>query len=88
MTKSAIRIVTCVKQVPDERNMETDPNTGSLQRDNAGSIPNPDDSAALEMAIRLSELLKDLAIECTMDALTMGPKQARSILAASIVSWL
>lgn len=80
MTKSAIRIVTCVKQVPDERNMETDPNTGSLQRDNAGSIPNPDDSAALEMAIRLSELLKDLAIECTMDALTMGPKQARASL--------
>ena len=73
-----MRIVTCVKQVPDERNMETDPVTGSLLRDTAGSIPNPDDVFALAMARETFEALRDDTR--TLDAITMGPKQARSSL--------
>ncbi|MGI6508655.1 MAG: FAD-binding protein [Saccharofermentanales bacterium] len=73
-----MRIVTCVKQVPDERNMETDPVTGSLLRDTAGSIPNPDDVFALAMAHETFEALRDDTR--TLDAITMGPRQARSSL--------
>ena len=77
-----MRIVTCVKQVPDERNMETDPVTGSLLRDTAGSIPNPDDVFALAMACETFEALWDDAR--TLDAITMGPRQARSSLRQSL----
>ena len=73
-----MRIVTCVKQVPDERNMETDPVTGSLLRDTAGSIPNPDDAFALAMARATFDALEDEAR--MLDAITMGPKQSRSSL--------
>ncbi len=73
-----MRIVACVKQVPDERNMETDPVTGSLLRDTAGSIPNPDDVFALTMARKTSEALKGQVR--ALDAVTMGPKQSRSSL--------
>ncbi|HHW94108.1 MAG TPA: hypothetical protein GX734_06385 [Clostridiaceae bacterium] len=65
-----MRIVTCVKQVPDERNMETDPKTGSLLRDTAGSIPNPDDAYALAMARATCETLKGEAP--TLDAITLA----------------
>jgi electron transfer flavoprotein beta subunit len=73
-----MRIVTCVKQVPDERNMATDPVTGSLLRDTAGSIPNPDDAYALAMARATSESLHGQVQ--SLDAITMGPRQSRSSL--------
>jgi electron transfer flavoprotein beta subunit len=75
---SKMRIVTCVKQVPDERNMATDPVTGSLLRDTAGSIPNPDDAYALAMARATSESLHGQVQ--SLDAITMGPRQSRSSL--------
>jgi len=73
-----MRIVTCVKQVPDERNMATDPVTGSLLRDTAGSIPNPDDACALAMVRATSESLHGQVQ--SLDAITMGPRQSRSSL--------
>ncbi|HPY64114.1 MAG TPA: FAD-binding protein [Bacillota bacterium] len=75
---SKMRIVACVKQVPDERNMATDPVTGSLLRDTAGSIPNPDDAYALAMARAISESLHGQVQ--SLDAITMGPRQSRSSL--------
>ncbi len=78
--KNKIRILICLKQIPDEREMATDPITGSLLRDNAGSIPNPADSAALELSVRLAEHLQKARADLSLTALTMGPKQARASL--------
>lgn len=78
--KKTYNILSCLKQVPDERELGTDKETGSLLRDNAGSIPNPADSDNLELALLLKERIKDLGFFTNTIALTMGPTPARASL--------
>lgn len=78
--KKTYNLLACVKQVPDERELGTDPETGSLLRANAGSIPNPADGDSLELANQVKEKLEELDSTISTTALTMGPPASRASL--------
>ena len=67
-----MKIIVCVKQVPDTNEIKIDPLTGTLMRDGVPSILNPDDANALEAALRI----KDEHPDTEVDVLSMGPEQA------------
>ena len=71
-----MRIVVCVKQVPDTTEVKIDPKTGTLIREGVPSILNPDDANALEEALRL----KDANENVNVSVITMGPPQAEVML--------
>jgi electron transfer flavoprotein beta subunit len=70
-----MKIVVCVKQVPDTNEVRIDPVKGTLIRDGVPSIINPDDKHALEAALRLKD---EYGAHVTV--LTMGPPQAEKAL--------
>lgn len=67
-----MKIVVCVKQVPDTAEVKLDPVTNTLIREGVPSIINPDDKAGIEAALRLKE-----EVGGTVTILTMGPPQAK-----------
>ena len=71
-----MKIVVCVKQVPDTNEVRIDPVKGTLIRDGVPSSLNPDDANALEAALELKDRYEDVAVE----VLTMGPPQAAYML--------
>lgn len=71
-----MKIIVCVKQVPDTNEIKINPETGTLIRDGVPSILNPDDANALEQALRI----KDLYPDTTVSVITMGPPQAKEML--------
>ncbi|SFC88554.1 electron transfer flavoprotein subunit beta [Clostridium uliginosum] len=71
-----MKILVCVKQVPDTNEVKIDPVKGTLIRDGVPSILNPDDANALEAALAI----KDSNPETTVTVLTMGPPQANVML--------
>ena len=68
-----MKIVVCVKQVPDTTEVKLDPKTNTLIRDGVPSIINPDDKAGIEAALQLREKLNDGS---TVTIVSMGPPQA------------
>ncbi len=66
-----MKIVVCIKQVPDTTEVRLDPKTNTLIRDGVPSIINPDDKAGLEAAIRLKD---EMGAHVTV--VSMGPPQA------------
>lgn len=70
-----MKIVVCIKQVPDTTEIKINPVTGTLIRDGVPSIMNPDDKGGLEMALRLKDTY---GAEVTV--ITMGPPQADLVL--------
>lgn len=70
-----LKILVCIKQVPDTTEVKLDPKTGTLIRDGVPSIINPDDKAGLEAALRLKE-----QTEAEVTVLTMGPPQSEEVL--------
>lgn len=66
-----MKIIVCMKQVPNTNEVKIDPKTGTLIREGVPSIINPDDKNALEEAIKLKEQKGG-----TVTVLTMGPPQA------------
>jgi len=66
-----MKIVVCIKQVPDTAEVRIDPDTNTLVRDGIDVMVNPFDEYAIEEAIRLRE-----AHGGTTVALSMGPPQA------------
>ncbi|MDN5352548.1 MAG: hypothetical protein PWQ12_1469 [Clostridiales bacterium] len=70
-----MKIVVCIKQVPDTNEVRLDPKTGTLIRDGVPSIINPDDKAGLEAALRLKD-----AYGAHVTVVTMGPPQAKIAL--------
>jgi len=67
-----MKIIVCIKQVPDTNEIKIDPLKGTLMRDGVPSILNPDDANALEAALQLKEEYPD----STVSVVTMGPPQA------------
>ena len=67
-----MKIIVCVKQVPDTNEIKIDPLKGTLMRDGVPSILNPDDANALEAALRIKDEYPDTVV----DVLSMGPEQA------------
>ena len=70
-----MKIIVCIKQVPNTNKVRLDPETGTLIRKGVPSIINPDDKAGLEAALRLKD---EHGAHVTV--LTMGPPQADSAL--------
>ena len=71
-----MRIIVCVKQVPNTNQIRINPETGTLIRDGVPSILNHDDANALEQALAI----KDANPGTEVIALTMGPPQAKEML--------
>ncbi len=76
---STMRIVVCIKQVPDTAEVRINPETNTLIRDGIPSIINPFDLHAIEGALQI----KDEG-GAHVTALTMGPPQAEHALREAI----
>jgi electron transfer flavoprotein beta subunit len=70
-----MKIIVCIKQVPDVKEVKWDPETGSLIRKGIPSIINPNDRNALEAALQLREAHGGEVI-----VLSMGPSQVEEAL--------
>ena len=66
-----MKIVVCIKQVPDTTEVKLDPVTNTLIRDGGPSIINPDDKSGIEAALQLKE-----KVGGTVTVVSMGPPQA------------
>ena len=71
-----MKIVVCVKQVPEITDVKVNPETGTLVREGVSSILNPFCEYALDHAVRLKSAHQELDVI----AVTMGPPQAKSAL--------
>lgn len=74
-----MKIVVCVKQVPDTTNIKVDPETGTLKRETAGTVMNPFDMYAIEEGLRLKEKLGG-----TVTVVSMGLPMAKDMLKIAI----
>lgn len=75
-----MRIIVCVKQVPDTTEVKIDPKTGTMIRDGVMSILNPDDKNALEQALMIKDERASRGEDTEVVALSMGPAQAKEML--------
>lgn len=71
-----MKIIVCVKQVPDTNEVKIDPVKNTLIREGVPSILNHDDANALEEALKIKDQYPDTHIT----VLTMGPPQAKEML--------
>lgn len=71
-----MKIVICVKQVPDSDDVKINQETGTLLRGSASAILNPSDKHALSLAANLDKQEADMNIS----VLTMGPPTAEQVL--------
>lgn len=71
-----MKIVVCIKQVPDTTEVKLDPVKNTLIRDGVPSIINPDDKAGLELALQIKEEVPG----STITVVSMGPPQAEAAL--------
>ncbi len=74
-----MRIVVCIKQVPDTESMKFDTNTKTIVRSGVKNIVNPFDLYAVEEAIRIKEKNADPS-SVEIIAITMGPPTATESL--------
>jgi electron transfer flavoprotein beta subunit len=74
-----VKVIVCIKQVPDTTNVRINPETNTLVREGVLSIINPFDVYALEEGVRIKEKHGGT---CTV--ITMGPPQAVDALRETI----
>lgn len=74
-----MKIIVCLKQVPDTNEVKINQETGTLIRDGVPSIINPDDKNALEEALRLKD-----EHDAEVIVVSMGPPQAKDALNEAI----
>jgi electron transfer flavoprotein alpha/beta subunit len=74
-----VKIVVCIKQVPDTAEVRINPETNTLIRDGVPSIINPYDMHAIEAGLQIREKTGGL-----VTAITMGPPQAEASLREAI----
>ena len=70
-----MKILVCIKQVPESNKVEVDPVTGVLKRNGAASKMNPYDLYAIETALRIREKMGG-----TVQVISMGPPQAKQVI--------
>ena len=70
-----LKILACIKQVPDVDQMKMDPETGTLIRAGVPTILNPLDANAVSAAVKVKETYGG---EITL--ITMGPPNAEAVL--------
>ena len=71
-----MKIIVCVKQVPDSDNVRIDSKTGNLMREGVPGILNHEDANALEEALKIKEKFPKTQIT----VLSMGPMQVKNTL--------
>lgn len=71
-----MKIVVCIKQVPDTTEVEIDKSTNTLIRTGIPVIINPDDKSGIEAALTL----RDAVPGSTVTVMSMGPMQAEIAL--------
>jgi len=71
-----MKILICVKQVPEIMDVKINPETGTLMREGVDSILNPFCEYAVEMGLDLERRYSDIETV----AISMGPPQARTAL--------
>ena len=71
-----MRIVVCLKQVPNTSEVKIDPDTNTLIRSGIPVIINPDDKSGIEAALTLRDKLPGSSVT----AVCMGPPQAKMAL--------
>lgn len=76
----SLKIIVCVKQVPDTNEIKIDPVKNTLIREGVPSILNHDDANALEEALKIKDRYDDVHIT----VLSMGPPQAKEMLTECI----
>lgn len=74
-----MKIIVCIKQVPDTAEVRINPETGTLIREGVPSIINPYDMHALEAGLQIRE-----KVGGTVTVITMGPPQAETALREAI----
>lgn len=74
-----MKIVVCIKQVPDTSEVRINPETNTLIREGVPSIVNPFDMNALEAALQIRE-----KVGGKVTVLSMGPPQAETALREAI----
>ncbi|MBN2534402.1 MAG: electron transfer flavoprotein subunit beta/FixA family protein [Spirochaetales bacterium] len=74
-----MKIIVCIKQVPDTTNVKINPETNTLIREGVESIINPFDMYAIEEGIRIKEKHGGEVI-----ALSMGPPQVEQALKEAV----
>ncbi|MFH1995673.1 MAG: electron transfer flavoprotein subunit beta/FixA family protein [Candidatus Omnitrophota bacterium] len=74
-----MRVIVCIKQVPNTTDVRIDPKTNTLIREGVESVINPFDMYAIEEGVRLKERFGG-----KVTAVTMGPPQAESALREAI----
>ncbi|MFA4918720.1 MAG: electron transfer flavoprotein subunit beta, partial [Thermodesulfovibrionales bacterium] len=74
-----MKIVVCIKQVPDTAEVRINPETGTLIREGVPSIINPFDMHAIEAGLNIREKTGG-----KVTVITMGPLQAESALRDAI----
>jgi electron transfer flavoprotein alpha/beta subunit len=74
-----MKIVVCIKQVPDSAEVRINPETNTLIRDGVPTIINPYDLHALEAGLQIRETAGG-----KVTVLTMGPPQAETALREAI----
>ena len=75
-----MKIIVCIKQVPDTQDIRIDPDTNTLIREGVPSIINPLDTYAIEEALRIKE--KNGSTEVIV--VSMGPPQAEDALREAV----
>jgi len=71
-----MKILICVKQVPEITDVRINPETGTLMREGVDSILNPFCEYAVEMGLDIKRRYNDIETV----AISMGPPQARTAL--------
>jgi electron transfer flavoprotein beta subunit len=71
-----MKIIVCIKQVPEVTDVQVDPKTGTLIREGVKAILNPFCEYALDHAARIARAHQGVEII----AISMGPPQARDAL--------
>ncbi len=74
-----MRILVCLKPVPEPGTVKVDPKTHTLRREGSKLVLNPPDAYALEAAVELAERTKGQVV-----AVSMGPPNAREILVEAL----
>jgi electron transfer flavoprotein beta subunit len=71
-----VKIIVCIKQVPESTEAKLDPKTFTIDRSSSKGIINPFDVNAVEEAVRIAEKLENVETI----ALSMGPPSAEDTL--------
>ncbi|MFZ5587011.1 MAG: electron transfer flavoprotein subunit beta/FixA family protein [Thermodesulfobacteriota bacterium] len=74
-----MKIIVCIKQVPDAASVKLDPVTHTLKREGVAAVINPFDLFALEAALQLREKAGG-----SIAVLSMGPPQAAEAIKEAI----